>query len=100
MHAALEPLTRLLVQAVVVVGLARLLGLAARGMQQPPVIAEVVAGIALGPSLLGWLAPGVSQVLFPAASLGTLGLMSPLGLMLFIFLVGFEAGPAIVRVSG
>ena len=51
---------------------------------------EMVAGIALGPSLLGWLAPGVSAFLFPLTSMGTLGVFSQVGVVLFMFVIGVE----------
>src|SRR5688572_9720319 len=51
------PFGLLLVQAIVIIGAARFLGLVARKVGQPLVVAEVVAGILLGPSLLGWLSP-------------------------------------------
>jgi len=57
---------------------------------QPRVVGEVLAGILLGPSLLGWVAPQVSAFLFPAASLGILNAISQLGLVLFMFMVGLE----------
>src|SRR5688572_25725837 len=63
------PLPRLLLQLAVIVLVARVCGLAARRLGQPPVIAEIAAGIMLGPSLLGWALPGASAFLFPASSL-------------------------------
>jgi Kef-type K+ transport system membrane component KefB len=48
------------------------------------------AGILLGPSLLGWLAPGISNVLFPPSSLNSLNALSQIGMMLFMFLVGLK----------
>ena len=62
----------LLVQIAVVVVAARAVGLLFRRIAQPQVMGEMVAGILLGPSLLGWVAPGVSRALFPAESLGFL----------------------------
>jgi len=50
----------------------------------------MVAGILLGPSLLGWLAPGVSSALFPPTSLSLLNALSQVGLIVFMFLVGLE----------
>jgi Kef-type K+ transport system membrane component KefB/nucleotide-binding universal stress UspA family protein len=91
------PLVLLVVQAFVVIALSRLIGLGARALRQPLVIAEIVAGIALGPSLLGWLTPSVSADLFPKSSMGTLGLLSQLGLILFMFLVGLEFDPKLLR---
>jgi len=58
---------------------------------------EMVAGILLGPSLLGWLAPGISSMLFSTASLGPLNALSQIGLLLFMFLVGAEFNPRILR---
>jgi K+:H+ antiporter len=70
--------------------IARLVGWLFRKLHQPRVIGEMVAGILLGPSLLGWLAPSVSAALFPPASLGHLNSLSQIGLLLFMFLVGLE----------
>ena len=57
---------------------------------QPPVMAEMVAGLLLGPSLLGWVAPQVFGVLFPAASLPALSAIGQLGIVVFMFLVGWR----------
>lgn len=85
-----DPLSRLLLQVVVIVVAARLAGMLFRRMGQPAVIGEMVAGILLGPSLLGLLFPGALDFLFPAASLGTLKLFSQVGVILFMFLVGMD----------
>lgn len=61
-----------------------------RKLGQPLVIAEVIAGIVLGPSLFGWVSPELSADLFPRASMGQLFMMSQVGLILFIFLIGLE----------
>jgi Kef-type K+ transport system membrane component KefB len=91
------PLTRFIAQIVVILVAARLLGRVARRLRQPPVVAEIVAGIVLGPSLLGWLAPGAAAALFPIASLEPLRMASELGLVLFVFLVGLELDPRMLR---
>src|SRR4029450_6082023 len=57
---------------------------------QPVVIGEVIAGIVLGPSVLGHFWPGVSQFIFQAASLPNLNFLSQLGLILFMFIIGLE----------
>ncbi|HEX4949035.1 MAG TPA: cation:proton antiporter [Blastocatellia bacterium] len=69
---------------------ARLVGWLFQRLHQARVVGEMVAGILLGPSLLGWLAPQLSAVLFPADSLGALSALSQIGLMLFMFLIGLE----------
>lgn len=86
-------LPTLLMQIVVILLVARLVGRLFRKVGQPQVMGEMVAGILLGPSLLGWLAPGVSAALFPPASLGFLNSLSQIGLLLFMFLVGLELDP-------
>ncbi|MFT3710690.1 MAG: cation:proton antiporter [Archangium sp.] len=88
------------VQAILVIAASRVLGLALRRLGQPMVIAEVLAGIALGPSLLGLLAPETSAMLFPAASLGSLGILSQLGLIFFMFIIGLELEPQLLRGLG
>ena len=95
-----SPLTLLIAQLVVIITSARLLGLLTRKIHQPLVIAEIVAGILLGPSLLGAVAPDVKAALFPAASLGVLGMLSQVGLMLFMFLVGLEMDLGLLRGRG
>lgn len=57
---------------------------------QPRVVGEMVAGILLGPSLLGWVAPDLSAAIFPAASLGLLSSLSQVGLLVFMFMIGLE----------
>lgn len=61
---------------------------------QPPVIGEVLSGILLGPSLLGRLAPGVEDYLFPVSARPALAVVAQLGIVLYMFVVGleFEAG--------
>jgi len=85
-----EPLTILLLQIIVIVAAARLLGALFHKIGQPPVIGEMVAGILLGPSLLGLMAPGVQTFLFPADSMGALRMLSQIGVILFMFVVGIE----------
>ena len=90
----------LLVQIGVILLLARLVGWLFRKIHQPQVVGEMVAGILLGPSLLGWLAPGAYAALFPADSLGYLNSLSQVGLILFMFLVGLELNPKVLRGRG
>src|SRR5687767_7962888 len=94
------PLVLFIVQALLIVGLSRLIGIGAKRLRQPMVIAEIVAGIALGPSLLGWLLPEFSAAVFPKASLSTLNMLSQVGLLLFMFLVGLEFDTKLLRGRG
>src|SRR5262245_25590264 len=86
-------LPTLILQVSVIIITARVVGWAFRKIHQPQVMGEMVAGILLGPSLLGWLAPGVSAALFPVESLGFLNALSQIGLLLFMFLIGLELQP-------
>jgi K+:H+ antiporter len=80
----------LLVQLVVIVGASRIFGLAFRRIGQTAVIGEMFAGILLGPSLLGQVSPSLESRLFPPDSLPPLYLISQLGVVLFMFVVGTE----------
>jgi Kef-type K+ transport system membrane component KefB len=84
---------QLLVALAAVVGAARLCGGAARYLGQPAVIGEIVAGLLIGPSCLGWLAPSVSQALFPAAVMPGLTAIANVGIVIYLFLVGVELDP-------
>lgn len=85
-----EPLSLLLLQVIVIVIAARLTGMLFTKIKQPPVIGEMLAGILLGPSLLGMVSPRTMDFLFPASSLGALKLFSQVGVVLFMFLVGMD----------
>lgn len=80
----------LIAQIATILIVARLMGWLFRKLHQPAVIGEMVAGILLGPSLFGWVAPAVSITLFPPESLGSLNSLSQVGILLFMFLVGLE----------
>jgi K+:H+ antiporter len=85
-----EPLTTLLLQIIVILIVARLISSLFSKIGQPSVIGEMVAGILLGPSLLGVLFPEGMAFLFPASSMGTLRSLSQIGVILFMFIVGTE----------
>jgi len=85
-----DPLTRLFVQLILIVVAARVCGGLVRRVGQPAVIGEMIAGILLGPSFLGWLWPGFFALVFPASSLGTLRMLSQIGVCLFMFVIGME----------
>lgn len=85
-----EPLAILLIQIIAIILVARIFGWFFRKIGQPTVIGEMVAGIFLGPSLVGLYFPEFFQTLFPAESLGNLKFLSQIGLILFMFVVGME----------
>jgi Kef-type K+ transport system membrane component KefB len=90
----------LLVQIVVILVAARLVGALMRRVGQPQVVGEMLAGIALGPSVLGAQMPKLAAMLFPATSLGFINALSQIGLLVFMFLVGLELDTTIVRERG
>src|SRR3954462_5231087 len=92
----LSTLALLLAQIAAILVVSRALGVVTRWLGQPLGIAEMLAGIALGPSLLGLLFPHAFATLFPASSLGVLKTLSQLGLVLFMFLVGLELDPKLL----
>jgi Kef-type K+ transport system membrane component KefB len=85
-----EPMAILMLQIIVIIALARLFGFLFKKIGQPAVIGEIVAGIVMGPSILGHFFPDITNFLFPAASLGTLSFLSQIGLILFMFIIGME----------
>ena len=82
-----------LIEVLIVIGVSRLMGLAFRWIKQPLVIGEIVAGIMLGPSLFGWVAPDLAATLFPPEAVSFLNVLSQVGLIFFMFLIGLELNP-------
>ena len=76
---------------------ARVFGRLARAVGQPPVVGEIIAGIALGPSLLGLLPGDLDGKLFPPEVLPYLNILAQLGLVLFMFIVGLELDMLLIR---
>ena len=75
----------------------RALGSVMPRIGQPRVIGEMIAGILLGPSLLGAFAPAVQLILFPPSSLGVLAAVSQIGLVLYMFVVGMHLRMPLIR---
>lgn len=96
-HNANDPLGRLFLQLIVILSVSRLAGWAFSRAGQPAVVGEMAAGILLGPSLFGLLAPETFAYVFQPSSLGALKLFSQIGVCLFMFTVGMELDVAQVR---
>ena len=84
------PLTILLLQITTILLAGRCMGWLFRKINQPAVVGEMAAGILLGASFLGHYFPEISQFIFPPKSISTLNLLSQIGLVLFMFIVGLE----------
>lgn len=94
-----DPLLPVLLAVPVVVLACQAGGRAVRLLGQPPVIGEILAGILLGPSLLGWLAPTVQQHLLPPSVLPVTSALGTLGLLAFLFLTGLELDLSSLRTT-
>jgi Kef-type K+ transport system membrane component KefB len=118
-HAVETEILLLLVQIALILGLSRLMGILFARMRQPQVVGEMVAGIMLGPSVLGaacaYFHSDLQQMLFPPPpsgivnigmlnsgmfSMGLLNILSELGVIFFLFLVGLEFEMDLVRNRG
>jgi len=92
-----DPLTRLFLQLFVVIAVSYLVGWIFSHFGQPAVVGEMIAGVLLGPSVFGLLAPHAFQFVFAPSSLGALSLLSQIGVCLFMFTVGMEMDAAELR---
>lgn len=92
-----HPLSHLFVQLLVIIIASRCMGWLFTRLRQPGVVGEMAAGILLGPSLFGWLAPEAFAFVFPVDSLGALKLLSQVGVCLFMFAVGMDLDVRHVR---
>lgn len=96
-HSFAHPLAILLGQIAAIIIVARFFGYIAGKIGQPAVVGEIIAGIVLGPSLLGLYFPEFAAALFPKQSLGNLQFLSQIGLILFMFVVGMELDLKVLR---
>lgn len=96
-HNLAHPVGLVLAQIVTIIIVSRIFAFVFKKIHQPTVIGEIIAGIALGPSLLGLLFPEFSSALFPENSLGNLSLLSQVGLILFMFMVGMELDVKVIQ---
>jgi Kef-type K+ transport system membrane component KefB len=92
-----ELLGRVLLDMALVLVIARLFSLLLRKLHEPPVMAEMLAGIALGPTILGALPGDLSSELFPKEVRGVLSAIGGVGLVLFMFLIGLELDLKAIR---
>jgi Kef-type K+ transport system membrane component KefB len=92
-----HPLALLLVQIITIIFVARFFGWICKKIGQPSVIGEMIAGIVLGPSLVGTYFPEYSALLFPKASLPNLQFFSQMGLILFMYVVGMELDLSVLK---
>ena len=90
-------LMHVLIAFAVVIVLARVLGLIFRKFNQPQVMGEVIAGILLGPSFFGWLAPWAASQILSVSVAPYLMVMSQIGIVLYMFLVGVELDTSLLR---
>ena len=95
--STMQPLPVLLLQVIVIIVFVRLFGFVLKKAGQPAVIGEIIAGIVLGPSVLGIILPGISAFIFPVNSLGNLQFLSQVGLILFMFIIGLELDLNLIR---
>src|SRR6476619_7150788 len=95
-----NPVSVLLTQIIVIIAVAGLFSRLFRKMNQPPVMGEMIAGIIMGPSVLGFFFADAMAFLCPASSLETLRLLAQIGVVFFMFVVGMELNIQHVRERG
>ena len=88
---------RIFIAIAVVISASQIFGELLSRLSQPRVMGEILGGVALGPSLLGWLSPQLEDQLFGGGVTDQLNLLGQLGLALFMFLVGLELQPSILK---
>jgi Kef-type K+ transport system membrane component KefB len=99
-HNIKHPLSILILQIISIIFFGKLFGYLFKKIGQPTVIAEIVAGIVLGPSVVGMIFPEFSAFLFPKESLKTLQFLSQIGLIMFMFIIGMELNIKVLKNKG
>jgi Kef-type K+ transport system membrane component KefB len=92
-----HPLPVFILQLIIILIASQVCGFLFKKMHQPAVMGEILAGIILGPSVVGGLFPAFTAFVFPAASLGNLQMLSQIGLVLFMFVIGMELDINLIR---
>lgn len=88
---------RFFLQLVVILAACQATAWVFRRLGQSQVVSEMIAGVLLGPSLLGWLWPAAQAYLFPQASMPILFSVAQVALVLYMFLVGLEFDVDLLR---
>src|SRR5207244_1460912 len=91
---------KLFLAAAIIIVVARVVGAGFRRINQPQVVGEIVAGIMLGPSVLGALWPSATHYLFSPTVLPFIDVLSQTGLIFFMFLIGLELDVRLIRGRG
>ncbi|GCD88715.1 cation:proton antiporter [Nocardioides sp. LS1] len=99
-HDTQETIALVFLDIAVIVLVARLLGPLVRRLRQPTVVAEILAALALGPSLLGALPGNPTDDLFPPDVRPYLAVVAALGLTIYMFVVGLELDLGLIRGKG
>ena len=92
-----ELVAAVVADSALIIGLGFVLGKVARRLGQPEVVGQIIAGIALGPSVLGRLVPELERGLFPPAVVACLTVIAQFGLVFFLFSVGYELDLRLLR---
>jgi len=92
-----HPVAIFILQLVLVIASSQVCAYFFKKIGQPAVMGEIIAGILLGPSLLGAIAPAFSSFVFPASSLGNLQMLSQVGVILFMFVIGMDLDTGLLR---
>lgn len=95
-----DALMHVLLALVTVIVVARGVGSLFAWFAQPPVVGEILAGILLGPSVLGHFFPTAQAFILPKEVAPFLGVLSNVGVILYMFLVGVELDPTLLRKRG